>query len=76
MPPGSAGSVDTIRSIAGDGRRMYFTTDFIRHQLLRVAYPTTCATSETTCADAIDDDCDFLVDCDDPDCRPTAACAP
>ncbi len=33
-------------------------------------------TAEAACSDGVDDDCDGLIDCDDPDCEPDAACAP
>jgi FtsP/CotA-like multicopper oxidase with cupredoxin domain len=33
-------------------------------------------TSETSCTDGTDDDCDGAVDCDDADCSADAACAP
>jgi hypothetical protein len=41
----------------------------------RTSFPSSgCAGMETSCGDAIDDDCDMLVDCDDPDCRHDPAC--
>ncbi len=36
-------------------------------------FPNEC-TSETWCADAVDNDCDGLIDCDDPDCTGDANC--
>jgi len=34
-----------------------------------------CQSTEL-CFNGVDDDCDGLVDCDDPDCNPTAVCVP
>jgi hypothetical protein len=63
----------TITSIWGDGRRVYFGgLEFV---LDRTSYPPGgCASSETSCNDGIDDDCDMLVDCNDPDCKGNPAC--
>lgn len=63
----------SLSSMWGDGRRVFFGG--LPEALDRIAFPAAgCATAETMCADATDDDCDFLVDCSDPDCRPAAAC--
>jgi hypothetical protein len=63
----------SLTSIWGDGRRVYFGNG--QFVLDRTSQPTgACAAHETSCGDAIDDDCDLLVDCADPDCRGSAEC--
>jgi hypothetical protein len=63
----------TITSISGDGRRIFFGNSELL--LDRTSQPTAaCAATETNCNDAIDDDCDFLVDCADPDCKGKPEC--
>lgn len=37
-------------------------------------YPCSVADSEADCDDGLDDDCDGLIDCDDPDCAPIPFC--
>ena len=33
-----------------------------------------CSTSETSCTNGLDDDCDLLIDCNDPDCTADPDC--
>ena len=66
-----------IQSLAVVGRYVIPAAGSISQILERTSLPSgACAATETACTDAIDDDCDFVVDCADPDCRANAACAP
>jgi len=63
----------SVSAIWGDGRHVIFAP--LYYMLDRTSFPPGgCATSETSCSDGVDDDCDLLVDCNDPDCRTAPAC--
>jgi hypothetical protein len=65
--------VGLITSIWGDGRYVFFGSG--AEVLDRSSYPPGgCVAHETSCNDAVDDDCDMLVDCADPDCKGDPAC--
>jgi hypothetical protein len=62
-----------ITGIWADPRRVYFGG--VGLVLDRWAMPAgACAATEQSCNDGIDDDCDFLVDCNDPDCKGKPGC--
>jgi hypothetical protein len=62
----------SITTTWGSGRYVFFANLMA---LERSGYPTSgCAAKETACNDALDDDCDFLLDCADPDCRADPVC--
>jgi hypothetical protein len=62
----------SITTTWGSGRYVFFANLMA---LERSGYPASgCAAKETACNDALDDDCDFLLDCADPDCRADPVC--
>lgn len=56
-----------VTAVSGTRRRMFWASSDRFAELLRTS-PWSCRSSETSCADGVDDDCDGALDALDPDC--------
>ena len=63
---------DDLFGVLTRGSETFFSTN-IGH-VIRIYRTRACASAETNCGNMLDEDCDGLTDCADPDCAGTAPC--
>jgi hypothetical protein len=64
-----------IIGMSGGPQAIYMVGGGGGNKMLRMIRTAVCDAGETRCRDFTDEDCDGLVDCDDPECSADAACA-